>query len=81
VLPPPTLVKLDVDGAEPAVLAGAAGMLAQARVRSMLIEIESQAEAEVLRAVDAAGFALSERHSERDGAPLRGVWYGVFDRI
>lgn len=79
-LPSPALLKLDVDGAEPLVLQGAASTLASPGLRSLLIEVEARAEAEVLAATAAAGFRVAERFTERDGVTLNGVWYGIFTR-
>lgn len=79
-LPPPDLLKLDVDGAEADVLAGAAAALARPGLRSVLIEIEEDGEDAVTAAMAAAGFVVAERHAERDATPLNGVWYGIFER-
>ena len=79
-LAPPTLIKLDVDGAEVEVLAGARHALGDPRLRSILIEIEEANAHDVVRLVEAAGLELRERHCERDGLSLRGVWYGIFSR-
>jgi FkbM family methyltransferase len=80
-LPAPTLLKLDVDGAEAQVVAGARATLARPELRSVLVEIEERSQDEVVAALAAARFALVERHAERDGVPLQGVWYGVFERV
>jgi FkbM family methyltransferase len=79
-LPAPTLLKLDVDGSEADVLAGAATTLARPELRSVLIEIETASEDAVAGAMGAAGYALAERYSERDGVALNDIWYGVFER-
>jgi hypothetical protein len=79
-VPAPTLLKIDVDGAEAAVLDGAAGTLARPELRSVLVEIAragGDAVAETLRAAD---LELTERVDERSGERLQNVWYGVFDR-
>lgn len=78
--PAPTLAKIDVDGSEPAVLAGGARMLAREELRSVLVEIDQGNGDRVEEALAAAGLTLSERISERDGVPLPGVWYGIFER-
>lgn len=79
-LPAPTLIKLDVDGAEAAVLAGAQRTLADPRLRSLLIEVENERTDEVLERVAASGLELRRRVDERYGEPLPGVWYGIFER-
>ncbi len=77
---PPTLLKLDVDGGEVAVLAGAGTVLARPELRSVLVEIESELTDAVLAELGRAGYSLVEEHRERDGVPLPGVWYGIFER-
>lgn len=71
-LPAPSHVKLDVDGAELDVLAGAERTLRDERLRSLLVEVGDEGDPEAL--LRAAGFELSERHE----TPL--VWYGLFRR-
>lgn len=77
---PPTLLKLDVDGGEAAVLAGAVAALARSELRSVLVEIESELTEDVVSALAEADLLLAEEIHERDGEPLPGVWYGVFER-
>jgi FkbM family methyltransferase len=79
-LPAPTLLKIDVDGAEAEVLAGARAALAAPRLRSVLVEIDEGNGDAVVGALAEAGLPLAERVQERDGEPLPGVWYGIFTR-
>lgn len=79
-LPAPTLVKLDVDGAEAEVLAGGRLTFSAPSLRSLLIEIERRREEDVLELVSACGLRLVERVDERDGTRLASIWYGVFER-
>jgi FkbM family methyltransferase len=79
-LPPPALLKVDVDGAEASVLAGGVRTLAEEGLRSVLVEIDRRRGDDVVRALSAAGFAVAERIEERDGEPLNRIWYGIFER-
>lgn len=79
-LPVPTLVKLDVDGSEGAVLAGARQTLLRPRLRSVLVEVETAQTDAVCAALGSAGFDLSQRIDDRYGEPLPDVWYGIFTR-
>jgi FkbM family methyltransferase len=76
----PTLVKLDVDGGETAVLAGARRTLARPELRSLIVEVEDEQTEGVLATLQEAGFRVVSRIDERAGSPLPGVWYGVFER-
>jgi FkbM family methyltransferase len=79
-LPQPTLIKLDVDGAEALVLSGAQRTLAGLQLRSLIVEIEDPLTEAVCSELDRAGFGIVERFDARDGTPLPGVWYGIFAR-
>jgi FkbM family methyltransferase len=79
-LPAPTLMKIDVDGAEAAVLSGAGDTLGRPELRSVLVEIDRSAGDAVVEQLAAAGLQAVERVDERDGEPLPNVWYGVFER-
>lgn len=79
-LPPPTLLKVDVDGSEDAVLAGAASALANPVLRSLIVEVDVGRTEAVLEILGRHGFVLASRVDERLGEPLPGVWYGVFVR-
>jgi FkbM family methyltransferase len=79
-LPVPTLLKVDVDGAEAAVLRGAPRTLARAELRSALVEIQRDSTSDVVPLLEQAGLALRERIDERGGERLPHVWYGIFER-
>jgi FkbM family methyltransferase len=76
-LPHPHHVKIDVDGAEARVLAGARETLRSDTLHSVLIEVDDAQWPEVSRVLEDAGLAL-EKRIERDkpGAPA----YGLFVR-
>ena len=76
-VPPPTLLKLDVDGAEDLVLRGAASVLRRPELRSLIVEIDPECETAVLETLAGAGLSLAERF-KRKKKP--GAWYGVFRR-
>lgn len=61
-LPCPTHMKVDVDGLEHAIINGAERLLADPRLRSVLIELDLKSERhrDTLKAIAAAGFARDE---------------------
>jgi len=75
-LPLPNHLKIDVDGAERRVLAGAAAVLRGAQLRTILIESEAAAWDALALELGGAGFVLDVRHERPDkaGAPLYAVW-------
>lgn len=79
-LPTPTAMKIDVDGAEAAVLAGAPETLARQELRSVLVEVERAGDDAVVEVLERAGLRLAERIDERQGKPFARIWYGVFER-
>jgi FkbM family methyltransferase len=79
-LPAPTVLKVDVDGAETIVLAGARATLARPALRTILIEVDETQTDGVLRLMGDAGLQLVARFDERAGRPLPGIWYGIFER-
>ena len=78
-LPGPDHLKLDVDGNELEVLAGAAGLLASGGVKSAMVELESARDEEVVGRMGDLGFALVERMSGEGRAP-GAPGYGLFAR-
>jgi FkbM family methyltransferase len=76
-LPRPNHIKLDVDGAEGAVVSGAIETLRDAALRSLLIEIAKDQTDRVVSLLSESGLELRERF-ERSAAP---VWYGIFVRL
>jgi len=76
-LPAPTLVKLDVDGAELHVLEGAQKTFAAEQVRSLVIEIENELTEPVTALLARLGFRLIDRPDRKRAAK---AWYGIFGR-
>ena len=63
-LPPPNLIKLDVDGSESSVLRGAIRTLAHPRLRSILVEVDEEQDqsAGIRRSLEGLGLRLQCRH-------------------
>jgi FkbM family methyltransferase len=78
-LPLPDHLKLDVDGAELAVLAGAERLLADADTRSLMVELDREREGAVVERLRASGFELAERASGSDRSRSMPT-YGLFAR-
>jgi len=77
-LPAPNYLKIDVDGTEMQILDGAAAMLTDPGLRSVLIEIEeaeTPRSAAIVARLEGAGFALTAR-----GAAQGGVANAIFSR-
>jgi FkbM family methyltransferase len=75
----PDHIKLDVDGAELAVLAGAEATLGDDRRKSLMVELDPSRGEAVVAALERNGYELAERSEGRDrprGAPS----YGLFVR-
>jgi FkbM family methyltransferase len=64
---PPTHLKIDVDGPEIAVLAGAKGTLAIASLRHVLIETPAEGLPEITAQLGCAGFVLTDQGVAQDG--------------
>lgn len=76
-LPAPHHMKIDVDGAEALVLAGAAVTLRGTQLRSVLVEASESTGAEVTALLGRAGLRLVKT-AARD--KISAPWYGVFER-
>lgn len=84
-VPVPTHIKIDVDGLEPQVVSGARATLADARVRSVLVEINTNLDEhwDVVDALVASGFDYSTDQVElaqRKEGPFKGIGNYVFRR-
>ena len=69
-LPPPSLVKLDVDGGELDVILGAREALQNPRMRSLMVEVDRGIGDDVVACLGELGFELRARH---DGGTRRGL--------
>ena len=78
-LQPPDHVKLDVDGGELEVLAGAGRTLSTGSVISLMVELDREREGAVVDRLRAFGFGLSERVSPQDRDRSLPT-YGLFTR-
>jgi len=79
-IPVPNHIKLDVDGGELDVLAGAARTLSCAALRSILVEVAVDASAAVTQAIECHGLRLVSRFFVTNSAGGHSVWYGLFER-
>lgn len=85
VVPPPDYIKIDVDGFEPKVIAGARRVLREHKVRSLLIEVNQNLadHMQMVGALMALGFSYDPRQvaaAERKSGAFEGVAEYVFRR-
>ncbi len=76
-LPAPNYLKIDVDGLEERILAGAGQTLADPALRSILLELEEQETARnrrLVAALEAAGFRLVARGTGSRGGSRNGIF-------
>lgn len=76
-LPPPTHIKIDVDGLEQSVLTGAMGTLAAPSVRSLLVELDGDPDP-VVSLLGGLGFKVQDRW--KDAAGGEDTWNYQFVR-
>jgi len=79
-LPLPNHVKLDVDGGELDVLAGASRTLASPALRTVLIEVPTSLSTAITEVLEQHGLRLDSKVSVRNKAGEYAVWYGLFLR-
>ena len=73
-LPLPTHIKLDVDGGELDVIAGAARTLAAPSLRSLLIEVSSDLSTAVIHALAPSGLHLESKIERQNKAGGFALW-------
>lgn len=78
-VPAPTHMLIDVDGAEPAVLAGAARTLRE-HAASLMIEVQAEQEETITNLLSSFGYAEHERFTERNGKLMGGLAYVRYER-
>lgn len=81
-LPSPTHIKIDVDGAEFDVLSGMKNTLSNPSLKEMLIEMNSDQEAQIIEVLRSHGLQFSERQkiNEITGTEVHGVANLLFKR-
>ena len=77
-LPPATHIKLDVDGTELDVIAGAAATLRSSALRSVLVEMDAGMEQPIADALSRQGLVQRERHQRDKPGPDKPPAYGLF---
>lgn len=76
----PIYVKLDVDGDEDAVLAGANGLLHNPQLQGIMCEVPVALGQSITGRFAECGLTLITKYDERAGQKLPDVWYGEFRR-
>jgi len=79
-VPAPNHIKMDVDGGELDVIAGASRTLSCTTLRSMLVEVAVDESSEVTQAIERHGLRLVSRFFVTNRAGKQSVWYGLFER-
>ena len=79
-LPQPTHIKIDVDGHELAVLAGAERVIRDSALQAMLIESKRSLGERIADLLDNWGWRRTQIHERRDGKFLKNVRYEEFMR-
>ena len=80
-LPFPTHLKIDVDGQEPQVLVGATSVLADSRLKGLMLEIRLTEEAGIVDALKEAGLTMVGRFDRRGDVQIGEICYGRFERV
>ena len=77
----PIYVKLDVDGDEDAVLAGANNLLHSPQLQGIISEMPISLEQSMIDRFKECGLTLVNRFDQRAGQKIQGVCYGEFRRL
>jgi FkbM family methyltransferase len=80
-LPAPTHLKVDVDGSEPEVLAGAQRTLAQRGVRSLMVEMSDAQADGLIESLAGRGYDLRDRFRRTKDGAAADHSYGLFQRV
>ncbi len=76
----PSYLKIDTDGGELAVLAGAREFLRSPKLQGVMIELPDQIEKQAEVLMNEAGLVRIARHNERQGKSIGPISYGHFVR-
>ncbi len=79
-IPAPSHMKIDVDGAEMAVLIGADGVLRGDALQQIMLEMPLTAEDALLKHLAERGWEMSERYDMRGEQKIANVCYALFTR-
>lgn len=79
-LPRPTHMLIDVDGAEPLVLAGGANLLREIGP-SVLIEVQNELAETIDGLMTQCGYREAERWDRRRDIPMTGLYYARYERV
>jgi FkbM family methyltransferase len=79
-LPQPNHLKIDVDGAEVAVLQGASETLENPALRTVMVEVLLEQSSDVTQWLEQKGLKLTRRIERPNKEGVLMVWYGLFAR-
>lgn len=80
-LPPPSHMKIDIDGGEESALMGMEKTLALPGLVGLMVEMPVETEEKIVAHLGERGFALADRFTDREGTEIQGILYGRFERV